>query len=286
MIYPLARNVAVGSVADAVRLAIPTWSLLSKRRMRALANTTTHDERDTMVRRWSRQVLQALDVNVTATGLDHISGGPFLVAALHEGLMDAPLLVDQLGLPMTFVARAELAAEVPLGRFLTASSQILIKPEAPSQLRALLRGTSLTVAQGRSVVMFPQGSVLGIEIEFRQGAWIVAHRLNLPILPVVITGTGEVWQHPFAPDLKRHVNVSLEVLEPRHIESAEQYRQLERMMKSAALANEHIPPRRYVPARDGFWDGYSFEIDDDFEELAAEVEAHRIGSVAAAEPTL
>jgi 1-acyl-sn-glycerol-3-phosphate acyltransferase len=34
-------------------------------------------------------------------------------------------------------------------------------------------------------------------------------------------------------------------------------------------------PRRFVPARDGYWDGYAYEIDPAFPALRAEVERHR-----------
>jgi 1-acyl-sn-glycerol-3-phosphate acyltransferase len=40
------------------------------------------------------------------------------------------------------------------------------------------------------------------------------------------------------------------------------------------------PPRRFVPARDGYWDGYAYEIDPDFSALAAEVAARRHGRAA------
>ena len=35
------------------------------------------------------------------------------------------------------------------------------------------------------------------------------------------------------------------------------------------------PPRRFVPARDGYWDGYAYAIDPDFPELAMEIARHR-----------
>ena len=45
-------------------------------------------------------------------------------------------------------------------------------------------------------------------------------------------------------------------------------------MKELAVAGEP-GPRRYRPEVDGFWDGYAFEIDPAFEEVAQQVAAHR-----------
>ena len=48
-------------------------------------------------------------------------------------------------------------------------------------------------------------------------------------------------------------------------------------MKDLALQDGMAPVRRFVPERDGWWDGYAFEIDPDFPELAAAIEARRSG---------
>ena len=38
------------------------------------------------------------------------------------------------------------------------------------------------------------------------------------------------------------------------------------------------PPRRFVPEVDGYWEGYAYEIDPMFPELARKVQRHREGS--------
>ena len=34
-------------------------------------------------------------------------------------------------------------------------------------------------------------------------------------------------------------------------------------------------PRRFVPSRDGYWDGFAFEIDRAFPDLYEDIERHR-----------
>ncbi len=46
-------------------------------------------------------------------------------------------------------------------------------------------------------------------------------------------------------------------------------------MKALAFSPDVPPPRRYVPERDGYWDGFAFEIDPDFPVVADAVNAHR-----------
>ena len=275
MIFNLAPNVAAASARDAARLFFPTRRLLSKRRVRKLAATESHEQRDALLRMWSRDLLEALDLRIEAGGLEHVGKGPFIVMSLHESLVDVPVLIDQLRLPLTFVARAELERELPIKGFLEASGQILIRPEAPDSRRIMLRGAAQMAAQGRSVAIFPQGSVLGIETAFRSGLLSLAQQLDLPVLPVALWGAAAAWQYPFSPSVRRGVDVRMEVLEPRRLGSAEELRVVEREMKQLALADSRVVPRRYVPERDGFWDGFKFEVDSDFAEVAAAVAAHR-----------
>ena len=49
----------------------------------------------------------------------------------------------------------------------------------------------------------------------------------------------------------------------------------QRRLKTLALGGGMAPPRRFVPARDGYWDGYAFRIDPAFPALAAEIAARR-----------
>ena len=51
--------------------------------------------------------------------------------------------------------------------------------------------------------------------------------------------------------------------------------EVESQMKTIALANTFAPVRHFDPERDGYWDGYTYEIDRRFPEVAALVESHR-----------
>jgi 1-acyl-sn-glycerol-3-phosphate acyltransferase len=106
-----------------------------------------------------------------------------------------------------------------------------------------LRAAPETRAGGESLVVFPQGSLLGIETAFGRGAFAVAERTDMPVLPIVITGSHRVWEYPFSPLVRFGERVALEVLPP--IEPpfpAPAIRALERNMKTRALASPVRPP--------------------------------------------
>ena len=128
------------------------------------------------------------------------------------------------------------------------------------------------------MTIFPQGAVLGIEAAFSPAAFRLAKRCNVPVLPVILTGTHRAWEYPFSPRVRFGVPIRVEVMDPiPGDEAAAGFRVLERKMKAAALASEP-QPRRYVPERDGWWDGYRFAIDPDYPELAERVARHRAAS--------
>lgn len=229
-------------------------------------------------RRWSAVTRRFLRLEMEASGLDHIDPDErYVVMPLHEGFVDAVLL---LGLPLDlrFSVRDELREWRHLGRYLDRTGQLIV-PTGSSvpALRHFYREAAATFERGESLVIFPQGSILGIETAFQRGAFRVAERFERPVLPIVLTGTHRVWEHPYSPTLRYGQPVSLRVLEPvSGGEAAIRTRQIEREMKRVALEPGMAPVRHFVPEQDGWWDGYSYEIDDDYPELAAAVATHRL----------
>ena len=230
-------------------------------------------------RAWAHSVARAVDMTIDASGIEHIDpASQYLVAPLHESFVDVPVLLH-LPVDLRFTVREELFDHDRIGSLLRATGQIAV-PEQPgvSSLRTLMNHAADSVASGESLVVFPQGSVLGVEAAFSDGLVVLSRRLGLPILPIVLTGTHRVWGHPFDNVVRLHQTVRMDVLDPVPSESvdASSFRRLEQRMKERALGSHRSPVRRFDPLRDGWWDGYEYEIDPDFTELAAAVAAHRL----------
>ncbi len=229
-----------------------------------------------MERAFAIATSKALGMRVSVEGLDNVDPtGQYLVAPLHESFVDV-LCVLGLPLDLAFAARDELFDWPTLGPYLQASGQANIPTShGPAAYRAIRRGAERAFDAGESFVVFPQGTILGIESSFRPGAFRVAEQLGRPVLPIAISGTHRVWEHPFDPIVRTGVSVSFNVLEPvAPGDIVEKTRQLERDMKQRALGSE-IAPRHFDPDRDGWWDDYPYEIDPDFPELVEKVARHR-----------
>ena len=225
---------------------------------------------------WARLAARLIGLRIAISGLDHIDPDErYVVASLHEGFADGLALL-QLPLSLTAVARDELATFPQLGGQLARGRHLLIRPERPiSAARTLHRDASAAIEAGDSLLFFPQGSILGIELAFQRGAFNLARRLGRPLLPIVVTGGHRVWEHPFSPTLRTNQSMSVAVLPPVPADEAVPQRAaIERRMKELALASA-TPPRHFDPDRDGYWDDYRYEIDPAFPDLAQRIASHR-----------
>jgi 1-acyl-sn-glycerol-3-phosphate acyltransferase len=259
------------------------WPLFvaSMRRLAEAPAELTAFERASLQRGIGARLLRHLRVSVEYQCLAPLPTQPHVIVSLHEGLADA-LCLSQLSLPMRYVAREEIFEWPWIGPALRRMRHISIEPEqGAAGYRKLLAAAKATMQEGEHVVLFPQGVVLGIEAAFLPGAFRLARMLRAPILPVVLTGSHRIWEHPFSARVRYGQSVGVAVLpslsaDEVHRQSPEQMRvDLQRRMKAIALSGNLPEPRHFVPQRDGFWDGFAFEIDDDFPGVLRQVNSHR-----------
>ena len=257
------------------------WVVAAPLPARVLARIGAHRTAARYQRWWARRLAGTIDMQLDISGLEHVGDEAYVVTPLHEGLADALALLH-LPLPLRFVLRDEFMDWRPLGGYLRDTGQIAVRPENGMQAyRTIVREARAVVGGGESVVICPQGTVLGIETAFQSGAFVLARALKRPILPVALTGTHRVWEFPFSPRLRRGVRVSMRVLpaisaeEVGSLELDDLRLEVQHRLKAMALGPSMAPPRHFVPARDGYWDGYAFEIDPAFPSLAADVAAYR-----------
>ena len=277
----LGGYVAVGSTREWLRAWAAILIILGPARLvlRLAAVLPDRAARRAAERWWARLAARLIGLRIRISGLEHIDPEErYVVASLHEGFADGLALLH-LPLSLTAVARDELATFPFLGGQLARGRHLFIRPERPvATARTFHREARAAIEAGDSVLLFPQGSILGIEIAFQPGAFTLARRLGRPLLPIVVTGGHRVWEHPFTPTLRVNQSMSVAVLPPVPPDEAVSRRPaLERCMKQLALASA-TPPRHFDPSRDGYWDAYRYEIDAAFPDLSQRVASHRRGA--------
>ena len=117
---------------------------------------------------------------------------PLLIVANHLNLADPPLLGVSLGRKVVFMAKEELFRSRYSGYFVRSFGAF---PVNRGQMdRGALRQARHFLAQGVSLVMFPEGKrSLNAQLQPAfSGSALIALRSGVPILPVGITGTEEI----------------------------------------------------------------------------------------------
>ncbi len=151
-----------------------------------------------LARLWARVVLAGARViagiEVSITGLERLPPGAALLASQHQSAFDTLIWVTVLP-RASYIFKAELARIPLFGPMLVASGQIPLDRKATvAGIRRLLRAAAAAKADGRQIVIFPEGTrvAVGAEVPIRAGFSMIAARTSLPIYPVS-TDSGRLW---------------------------------------------------------------------------------------------
>jgi 1-acyl-sn-glycerol-3-phosphate acyltransferase len=166
---------------------------------------------------WARGVLIELKWIV---GLTHVERGrhnipdePCLIIANHQSTWET-LAFLVLFPDVAIVAKRELLTIPVFSWFLRRSPMILIDRESGSKaLRKMVEESRAALAQGRSVLIFPEGTrqQVATRIEFKRGVELLYTKLERVVLPVALN-SGLFWGPGRA--LKRAGAISVSYLSP------------------------------------------------------------------------
>jgi 1-acyl-sn-glycerol-3-phosphate acyltransferase len=145
-------------------------------------------------RLWSRMILATAGCQLQVEGFENVDlSQPYIYASNHQSAFDIPTLY--VGLPVQFriMAKKELFLYPFMGWHMKRSGQIPIEREnARSSLKSLARASE-TVRRGTPLFVFPEGGRTsdGTIKPFLSGAFYVAIKAGVPIVPMAIIGTYE-----------------------------------------------------------------------------------------------
>lgn len=150
------------------------------------------------IRLWAHGMIGALriicGIRLEVTGLAHIPPGPAVIAAKHQSAFDT--IVWLLLVPdCVYVLKKELL-NIPLwGWFTLRCGHLAVDREGGgAALRNLVRGAKQRFAEGRPVVIFPEGTrtAPGDRQPYQPGVAALATAGGVPVVPVA-TDSGLRW---------------------------------------------------------------------------------------------
>lgn len=147
-------------------------------------------------KRFSKKFLKLTGSVVSVEGLELIPEGPVVLISNHESDFDIPVLLGTIDKPFGFVSKIEVKKVPILSSWLDAINCILIDRKNHQQaLNSMQNGVRL-LKEGHSLVIFPEGrrSMGGPVQPFKVGGIRLAQDAGVPIVPIAITGTANVFE--------------------------------------------------------------------------------------------
>ncbi len=143
-------------------------------------------------RRLGRLLAKVQPWHIHVSGCENIQPAQaYVIVSNHQSLADIPL-ISHLRLDTKWLAKAELFRLPVVGWMLRMAGDVPVERGVPRQSVKALRQCANYLRLRCSVVFFPEGgrSASGDVLPFNKGAFQLAIREQVPILPLVVEGTG------------------------------------------------------------------------------------------------
>jgi 1-acyl-sn-glycerol-3-phosphate acyltransferase len=149
---------------------------------------------DRLIHAWARVIVRAAGLDISVSGTEHLDPGRrYIVIANHASYLDIPVLFAAIRQPLRFMAKKSLFSVPIFGWGLKAAGFIPVDRKKSATASASFDLATSRLAKGNSLVIFPEGGrSRSVEMSpFKRGAFLLALKSGLPIVPVGIVGTWD-----------------------------------------------------------------------------------------------
>lgn len=198
-IYIVVISVLMGWAAMPVRLFVPRYAM-------------------PYAKLWARFYLAGgrfwCGIRTRVEGLEKLpKDRPFIIASQHQSAFDTLVWMNLVSKP-TYVMKEELLKVPFVGPMLKLTGMIPVQRAGGSKaMRGLLKETERAAADGRQMIIFPEGTRMayGETVPLKPGIVAMARHTGLPVYPVA-TNSGLCW--PNRGFLKRPGTISVVIGDP------------------------------------------------------------------------
>ena len=144
---------------------------------------------------WSRFNSYITPMRIIVLGKENIvKNQSYIVVSNHQSSYDIFVLFGWLGIDLKWVIKTELRKYPVFGYAAEKGGNIIIDRSKKKEAYQELQKARQKITNGTSIIMLPEGtrSRTGELGEFKKGAFWMSRELDLPILPISISGTREI----------------------------------------------------------------------------------------------
>ena len=146
-------------------------------------------------RYWSRFIFWGVGIRAKVSGSENIPKDQAVIfAANHQSTMDIPAMFGYLPVQFRIMAKRSLFLVPFLGWHLYLAGNVPIDRKNPRKAKGSVFKAAARVKRGISLLIFAEGTRTrnGALQRFKRGGFILARKLQVPIVPVAIKGTFEL----------------------------------------------------------------------------------------------
>lgn len=149
-----------------------------------------------VVGRWARSLLRIAGAKVTVRGQENMYDGAAVYVSNHQGNFDVPIMLGHIGQPKPLMAKAELTKLPFIRDWMKHLRCIFVDRKNVRQAMNSLKQAQELVENGYSIVVFPEGTrSKGDQMgEFKNGAFRIAVKTGVPIVPICIQGSYKLME--------------------------------------------------------------------------------------------
>lgn len=151
---------------------------------------------DRLIRLWARTIVSAAGLAVEVEGASRIDPAVrYIFVANHGSYLDIPVLFLSIPQPIRFMAKVSLFRIPLFGQGLRAAGFVPIDRKNRSRAKESLDLAAERIRKGNSIIIFPEEhrTIKGELQPFQRGAFVLAMRGDLPLVPVAILGTWDAF---------------------------------------------------------------------------------------------
>ncbi len=151
---------------------------------------------DRLLRRSARIAILLSGCRLRVRGLEHLEAcGSAVLVANHGSYLDSVVLMAAVPIDYLFVVNHRAAAWPFVGLAIRAVGHLVVDRTSGADRRACTRAMLDTLRQGRSLLVFPEGTTHRNSrlLPFQPGAFRTAIAAGRPVIPITLRGTDDIW---------------------------------------------------------------------------------------------
>ena len=144
---------------------------------------------------WGKILIFFIGIKINIHGYENIKNKRYIFCSNHSSALDIPIALSIINKPIVFLAKKQLFNIPFFGWILSSVGMIKVNRENKDKSKQSVDYAIKHLKKSQtSILVYPEGTRTKNNTlkPFKKGCFIIAIKSDLPILPVTITGAGDV----------------------------------------------------------------------------------------------